>query len=144
MNDIVTIVFAVALVGHGAAHGVAALNLVRQIGGTVKDEALEVRSWLLPGMSPATAATVALTLWLPASLGFILAAVSMLGIVLAALPWSATMVAAALLSTAGIGLFGGIWPGGERRLRALHILLALGMDAIILVTQLLLGWPPAR
>ena len=66
---------------------------------------------------------------------------SMLGLVLGDWPWSTLMVVAALDSTVGIVLFGGIWPGGEARLRVLHVLLAMGMNAIILVTQLVLGWP---
>ncbi len=78
--------------------------------------------------------------WLPASVGFLVAAVSMQGIVLGTWPWSAIMVAAALISSAGVVLFSARWPGGEPRLRPLHIFLALGMNAIILVTQLL-GWP---
>ena len=79
--------------------------------------------------------------WLPATIGFLVAVPAMLELLFGELDWSMVLVAAAVISSAGLALFGGIWPGGEARLRALHLFLALGMNAIILVTQLVLGWP---
>ncbi len=104
-------------------------------------EALTVRTPLLPSLSDRAAAALALVFWLPATIGFFAAVPAMLDLLFGQLAWSAVLVVAAVISSAGIVLFGGIWPGGEARLRALHIFLALGMNAIILVTQLLLGWP---
>ena len=141
MEDILEIVFAIAVLGHGVAHALASVNLGRQIGGTVRDEALPVRIPLLPSLSDRAAAAVAMVFWLPATIGFFVAVPAMLDLLFGELAWSAVLVAAALISSAGIALFGAIWPGGEARLRALHIFLALGMNAIILVTQLVLDWP---
>ena len=141
MEDILEIVFAIAVLGHGLAHAVATINLGRQIGGTVKDGALTVRSPLLPDLSVRAAAALAMAFWLPATIGFFVAVPAMLDLFLGDLAWSAVLAVAALISSAGIALFAGTWPGGEARLRALHIVLALGMNAIILVTQLVLGWP---
>ena len=140
-DDIATIVFAIMLFGHGIAHAVASVNLVGQLGGRVKAGALEVRSWLLPSLSPRTAAALALVFWLPASVGFLVAFPALLDIAIGDWLWQAIVVLASLLSTAGIGLFTAIWPGGEARLRYLHVFLALAMNSIILVTQLVLGWP---
>jgi hypothetical protein len=140
MDDILTLVFAIAVLGHGVAHLVATVNLGRQAAGSGKVEALSVRSWLLPSLSPTTSAAIAILFWLPAAIGFSAAVPLMFGLPTADAPWSAILVGSALLSAAGIGVFSGIWPGGEARLRPLHVFLALGMDAILLVTQLL-GWP---
>jgi hypothetical protein len=141
VDDVLTIIFAIALLGHGVAHAVATSHLFGQLGGRIREAALPVRSWLLPYLSLRAAAGLAIVFWLPASVGFLLGAPAVLDLVLGDLPWSAMIVAAAVLSAVGIGLFSAIWPGGERRLRPLHIFLALAMDAIILVSQLVLGWP---
>ena len=141
IDDILAVVFAIALIGHGIAHAVATAYLFGQAGGQVKDEADPVRTWLLPNRSERAAAALAIVLWLPATVGFLVAAPAMLDLFFGDLPWSAILVGAALLSAAGLALFRGVWPGGERRLRPLHVFLALGMDAAILVTQLILGGP---
>ena len=141
IDDILTIVFAIMLAGHGLAHVVASLNLVGQIGGRVKADALPVRSWLLQDLQPRGAAVLALALWLPASVGFLLSVLPMLDIVLESWPWQSIIVASAVLSTMGIAVFTGIWPGGETRLRSLHVGLAMSMNILVFVTQLLLGWP---
>ena len=143
MDDILKIVFAVATLGHGLAHLAATFNLGRQVGGTTKDNVITVRTWLLPNLSPVHAAALAMAFWLPATIGFIAAVPLMFGFPTADAPWSAVLVGSAILSAVGIGLFSGIWPGGETRLRPLHVFLALGMDAILLITQLFLGWPAA-
>ena len=139
MDDVLTIVFAIAVLGHGVAHAVATVNLGRQAAGAGNEGAHTVRSRLLPNLSPAAAAALAMAFWLPATIGFIVAVPMMLDIVVADGPWSAMLVGSAILSAAGIGLLGGIWPGGEARLRLLHVFLALSMDAIVVVTQLVLA-----
>ena len=143
MEDILRIVFAIAVLGHGAAHGVATVNLGRQLAGRPKADVLEVRTPILPNASAAVSAALGLVFWLPATVGFIVAVPAMLDLFLTDLPWSAILVASALISTGGIALFTGLWPGGEVRLRVLHVLLAVGMNVIILVTQLVLDWPAA-
>jgi hypothetical protein len=141
LDGILTVVFAIMLTGHGVAHAVASFHLVGQIGGRVKADALPVGSWLLPNLRPRGAAALALAFWLPASVGFLLSVLPMLDIALASWPWQSIIVASAVLSTLGIAVFTGIWPGGEARLRSLHVGLAMSMNILILVTQLFLGWP---
>lgn len=141
MDDILKIAFAIATLGHGVAHLVASVYLGRQVGGKMRDDAIAVRTWLLPNLSPPSSAALAMVFWLPASIGFIGAVPLMLGFIAADAPWSAILVGSAVLSAAGIALFGGVWPGGEARLRPLHVFLALGWDAVLLVSQLFLAWP---
>lgn len=143
MEDILEIVFAIAVLGHGAAHAAASFDLGRQVVGKPRQGVLEVRTPILPNLSAAASAALGLVLWLPATVGFILAVPAMMELLLTDLPWSSILVTSAVISTAGVGLFVGVWPGGEARLRALHVLLAVGMNLIILVTQLVLGWPAA-
>ncbi len=142
-DDILKLVFGIAVLGHGLAHAVACVNLGRQIGGASREGTLTVRSWLLPNLSPPASALLAMVFWLPATIGFIVAVPLMFGLLIEDAPWSAILAGSAFLSAIGIGLFSGIWPGGEARLRPLHVFLALGMDAILLITQLLLVWPSA-
>ena len=141
MEDILRIVFAIAVLGHGVAHLAATFNLGRQAVGAPKKGALEVRTPIMRNASAAAAAALGLVFWLPATVGFIIAVPAMMDLFLSDLPWSSILVASALISTGGIALFSGIWPGGEVRLRVLHVSLAVGMNLIILVTQLVLGWP---
>jgi hypothetical protein len=141
LDGILTIVFAIMLAGHGLAHAVASFWLVRQIGGQVKDDALPVRTWLAPDLQPRWAAAFALAFWLPATVGFLLGVLPMLGIALETWPWQSIIVASGVLSTMGIVVFTAIWPGGEARLRSLHVGLAMVMNILIFITQLFLGWP---
>ena len=141
MEDILRIVFAIAVLGHGMAHLVATLNLGRQLAGKPKEGTPEVRTPILRDASATVSGALGLVFWLPATIGFIVAAPAVADLVLAGMPWSAILVASALVSTVGVALFGGIWPGGEPRLRVLHVFLALSMNAITLVTQLVMGWP---
>lgn len=143
MDDIARIVFAIAVLGHGVAHLAATFNLGRQAAGTPKPDVPGVRIVGLDDRSAASSALVALVLWVPATIGFIVAVPAMMDLLFGDLPWSTMLVAAALISIVGVALAGFRWPGGEQRLRPLHVFLALGMDVIILVTQLLLSWPEA-
>ena len=143
MDDIARIVFAIAVLGHGVAHLAATFNLGRQAAGAPKPDVPEVRIVALDDRPAALSALVALVLWVPATIGFIVAVPAMMDLLWGDLPWSTMLVAAALISIVGVALAGFRWPGGEQRLRPLHVFLALGMDVIILVTQLLLSWPEA-
>ena len=143
MEDILKVVFAIAVLGHGVAHLAATFNLGRQAVGSPKEGVLEVRTPVLRNASAAASAALGLVFWLPATLGFIVAVPAMMDLFLTDLPWSSILVASALISTGGIALFSFVWPGGEVRLRAFHVFLVVGMNLIVFATQLVLDWPAA-
>ncbi len=143
MDDILKIVFAIAVLGHGVAHLVATFYLGRQAAGRPRPDVPTVRFMGSDARPPELSALIALVFWIPATLGFILAVPAMLDLFLGQLPWSSMLIGAAVISTIGVVLAGFRWPGGEQRLRPLHVLLSVGMNLIILVTQLFLAWPEA-
>jgi hypothetical protein len=137
---VLRIIIAVALTGHAIAHANALLALVRQATGDVPTTSV-VTSWLLPDLSATTAAALAIPFWLISTIGFAAAAATVWGVLGSGWAWREVAIGAAVVSTLGIVLFSAIWPGGEIGLRALHIALALAMNAAILGSQLLLHWP---
>lgn len=104
---------------------------------------MPVRSWLLPSLASRTAAIVASPFWLLPFLGFIVAALSFWRSLVPGEAWRQLAVAASVISTLGIALFSGTWPGApNRRLSNLDIAIALAMNALIVVLLLWLQWPP--
>ena len=96
----------------------------------------------MPGLAPNAAAAAAIPFWIVALLGFLLAAMSLWGIIVPHQAWRQIAVVAAIVSTAGIALFAGAWPSspiGHQNL--LNIGVAMTMNAAVLVTQLWLNWP---
>jgi len=58
-------------------------------------------------------------------------------------PWRQLSIASSAVSTLGVVLFGGVWPGApSRRLSILDVAIALFMNVVILVLLLAIGWPP--
>jgi hypothetical protein len=126
---------------HGLAHGNAFLSLPRQAGGS--KPVLPVRSWLIPSLSPRTAAIVAGFFWLLSAIGFVVAGLSFWGALLPGSDWRQYAVLSAIISTAGIILFSGIWPGApNRRLSNIDTVIALVVNIAIFVTLLWVQWPP--
>jgi hypothetical protein len=96
---------------------------------------IAARSWLAPGL-PARAATIVATVfWAFSLVGFVVAALAFTGILVPAGLWSQLAVVSAVISTLGIFAFFGTWP-------MFNALAALGVNAAVLVTQLILHWPP--
>ena len=123
------------------SHGVAFFALLRDARSDIKP-ALPVRSWLLPSLTTRTAAWMASPFWLLATLGFATAAISVWDNRLPGVTWQQVAAAAATISTLGIALFSGIWPGApNRKLSKIDPIIALVINAAVLVL-LLLGWPP--
>ena len=121
------------------SHGVAFFALIRDARSDVKP-ALPVRSWLLPSLSLRTAAWIASLFWFVATLGFALAAAAVWGDLNVGLTWQQLAAAAAVVSTLGIVLFSGIWPGApNRKLSKTDTIIALVINAVILVL-LVVGW----
>lgn len=121
------------------SHGVAFFALLRDARSDVKP-ALPVRSWLLPALSHRAAAWIACIFWLLATLGFVAAAISIWDSLPIGVPWQQLAAAAATISTLGIVLFSGIWPGApNRKLSKIDTIIALVINAAILVL-LVVGW----
>jgi cation transport ATPase len=113
------------------SHGVAFFALIRDARSDIKP-ALPVRSWLLPSLTTRTAAWMASPFWLLATLGFALAAISIWDTPLPGVTWQQVAAAAAIVSTLGIALFSGIWPGApNRKLSKIDTIIALVINAAI-------------
>lgn len=67
-------------------------------------------------------------------IGFVAAALAFLWILLPAEVWRTLAVGSAIVSLTGIVLFFGTWP-------PFNTVAALAVNAVVLVTQLLLRWP---
>ena len=118
------------------SHGVAFFAL---LGDARSDDkpALPVRSWLLPALSHRTAAWIACIFWLLAALGFGAAAISLWDSLPIGVPWQQLAAAAAVISTLGIVIFSGIWPGApNRKLSKTDTIIALVINAALLILLL--------
>jgi hypothetical protein len=141
-TPLLRIVIVVALAAHGIAHAIALSGLVRQGVGGAAASPVAVRSWLLPGLGPQAAAAAAIPLWLIATAGFMLAALSLWGVLMPDAPWRQFAVVSAVASIAGIALSTGTWPGSPSELRSsLNTGIAVTMNVVVLATQLWLHWP---
>jgi hypothetical protein len=140
--ETIRILVTAALFLHGVAHGRAFIALLYQLMGSLPASWLPVRSWLFPSTSGKAVAGVASPFWLLSTVGFIAAALSFWGILIPPDVWSQVVGPAAIISTLGIILVSGIWPGApNQKLSILDTIIALILNCAILVTQLWLHWP---
>ena len=125
------------LLVHGLGHGgaLAALAWIHFRPGTATGAWSAARAWAMPTLTADAAAVIASVFWVVAMVGFVVAALSVWGVVVPADWWRPVGVVAALVSIAGIVLFFGTWP-------RVNTLAALGVDVAVLVAVLLLQWPP--
>jgi hypothetical protein len=129
---------------HGVAHGRAFVALLYQFMGRLPASWLPVRSWLFSSRSSKAAVGVASIFWGLATLGFLAAALSFWGLLLSPDLWSQIVVPSAILSTLGIILISGMWPGApNKNLSTLDTIIALVVNAAVLITRLWLHWPPS-
>ena len=91
------------------------------------------RSWLVPSLTTHMATRLAVAFWIASLVGFVLAALAFLGLVLPMTAWPALGVASAAISTIGIVAFFGTWP-------MFNTIAALAVNAGVLVAALS-GWP---
>ena len=140
--EIIKILIAGALVLQGFSHGVAFFALIKDAARSEGQPSVPVRSWLMPSLAPRTAALIASLFWLLSTIGFFATALSFWESLLPGETWRQLAAASALVSTLGIALFSGIWPGApNRRLSNIDTAIALVINAAVLV-MLLVGWPP--
>lgn len=141
-SEIIKILITGILFLQGLTHGVAFFALIKDATRSEGQPSVPVRSWLLPSLAPRAAAWIASIFWLLATIGFIAAALSFWETLLPDDAWRQLAGASTLISTLGIALFSGIWPGApSRRLSNIDTAAALAINAVILVL-LLAGWPP--
>jgi hypothetical protein len=122
------------------SHGVATYALIKDASQMESQPPVPVRTWLLPSLSLRISAIIALVFWLLATAGFTAAALSSTGSLLPADIGQPLAIAASAVSTLGIVLFSGIWPGApNRKLAKIDTVIALILNAAILVLALV-GW----
>jgi hypothetical protein len=134
----VKFIIAAVLFLHGIAHigPVGAYLWIKTRPNDPTSGWVAARSWLAPGLPPRAATTLATILWAFSLVGFVAAALACAGIVLPSGLWSQLAVVSAFISSIGIIAFFGTWP-------MFNTLAAVGVNAAVLVTQLILDWPPA-
>jgi hypothetical protein len=94
------------------------------------------RSWLVPRLLNGPARWLFVGLWMVAGIGFVVAALGLLRIGLPPILWRALAIGASLLSGVVAILF--VNRGAGRPLFN-----AMAMDTVVLVSLLVLDWPPA-
>jgi hypothetical protein len=140
--DTIKFIITAVLFLHGVAHGWAFFQLLPQATNPNAKPAIPVRSWLFPKLSPRPAAIAAGVYWLLSGIGFIGAALSLWNAPATGL-WRQLAVGSALISTIGIVLFSGIWPGApNRKLSNLDTIIALVVNIAVFLLVLVLNWPP--
>jgi len=131
---IVQLLFIGALLLQAFSHGVASAALINDVRQAEGRPAVPLRSWLLPSLSIKAAAAIASVFWILATVGFLAAALSFTGALLPADVWRQFTVAASVVSTLGIVLFSGIWPGApNRKLSQIDTVVALVINVVLLV-----------
>jgi len=139
----IKIIIAATLLLHGLAHGRAFLALLATAAGVDTSSTLPVRSWLFPALSLRAAAVIASMFWLLSTVGFIASALSFWGTFVPGGVWRQLAVVSAIISTVGIALFSGIWPGApSRKLSTVDTIIALVINLAVLVALLWMQWPP--
>lgn len=132
-----------ALLLHGLSHGKAFFALIADASRTGGQAPVPVRSWLLPSLSPRIASIIASPFWLLSTMGFVAASLGLWGTLVPGEAWRPLAVVSSVISSLGIILFSGIWPGApNRRLSNVDTAIALVLNSVILILLLLVEWPP--
>ena len=96
---------------------------------------MPARSWLFPTLGELTLRIISSIFWILAAVGFLAALLGFLGVLVPSGLWRSLAVGTAVVSLLGLVLFWNTWP-------ALNTIGALGMNIVVLITQLWLHWPP--
>ena len=138
----INFIITASLVLHGIAHAIALMGLILQSVGIGMTSRVQLSSWIFRSLSARAGALLALPFWLVSTLGFIGSGISFWGVSLQSLDWSQWATLGAIISTLGIILFSGIWPGSKSTRQSwLNTAIAMFMNIVILITQLWLKWP---
>jgi len=96
---------------------------------------MPARSLFFPNLGEFTLRIISSIFWIIAAVGFLAALLGFLGVLVPSGLWRPLAVGTAVVSILGLVLFWNTWP-------ALNTIGALGMNIVILITQLWLHWPP--
>jgi len=97
---------------------------------------MPARSWLLSGLSEPVLRNISSVFWILSAVGFVASCLGFLGVLVPSDLWRPLSVGTAVISLLGLFLFLNTWP-------AFNTIGAVGMNIVVLVTQLWLHWPPA-
>ncbi len=126
------IVFGAVLVLHGIGHVLGFMPLVLRV-----SDSWSTRSWALSGrMDDGAVTALAVVLWSACAVGFVLAGLGVLDLVVPTAWWRPLAVAFSILSLVTLGLF---WEG----LPALipNKVGAIGVDMLLIVGIVIASWP---
>jgi hypothetical protein len=137
----IKIIIAGTLLLHGLSHGTAFVALLKAAAGGDTSSKIPVRSWLFPALSLRTNAAIASVFWLLSTVGFVAASLSIFGTFLPGGTWRQLAVVSSIISTIGIALFSGIWPGApNRKLSTVDTIIALVINIAVLLLFLWMQW----
>lgn len=141
--EIIKILITAILLLHGIAFGRASITLLIVAAGRRSGDWIPMRSWLFPSISMRAASGIAFFFWFLSAVGFLAASWSFWSSLTSFGSWRQLAIVSAVISTLGIALFSGIWPGApSRRLSSIDTIIALVVNLAIFVCLLLLQWPP--
>jgi hypothetical protein len=142
-SDTLKLIIAGSLFLHAIAHALALLAFLAEGLGLRKVEAVRPRSGLLLRLTPRAATVVESVIWAASAMGFLAAAAGFWGILAIGTTWRTIAIASSCVSTLGIIVRGGAWPGsGSVSRSTLNTLVAMTMNIAVLVALVWLRWPP--
>lgn len=133
LRFVIAAVLGVHGLGHGGALG--ALIWLRFRPADATGGWLAAKSWLLPSLPASAATNVASAFWIVAMCGFVAAALSFVDVIVPGEAWRGLALGSSIVSLVGMALFFGTWP-------VFNTVAALGVNIAVLVTQLIMRWPP--
>jgi len=96
---------------------------------------MPARSWLFPNLGEVSSRIISSVFWVLAAVGFLAALLGFLGVLVPSSLWRSLTVGSSVVSILGLILFWNTWP-------SVNTIGALGMNIVVLITQLWLHWPP--
>lgn len=140
---IVQVVITASLLLHGVAHAIAIVGLTGQAASLQSARRLPAGNRLFQSLGVKRSAQILAPFWVLAALAFFASAAATRGALISRDYWAVLAFSGASVSTIGIFLSGGIWPGSPSRSRAfLNTSIALVMNVIILSARFWLQWLP--
>lgn len=139
----IQIIITAVLALHGIAFARGAYTLFVQWLSRSNHGWLPLRFLPYPSLSAPATAAIASFFWLLSTIGFIGSALGFWGTLVPGEYWRQLAIGGAIISTIGIILFSGIWPGApSKSMSQLDTAIALVVNVAILVALLWLEWPP--
>jgi hypothetical protein len=142
-SETLRLIIAGSLLLHAIAHALALLALLAGGLGLRKGNAVSSRSGQFLRLTPRAGSVIGFVIWAVSTTGFLAASAGFWGTLAMGETWRTIAVASSCVSTLGIIVRGGTWPGAASAGRsALNTLVAITMNIAILVALVGLRWPP--